>query len=87
MADITEDDEKGRPRAAPGMFTIWLEAPITRRKSYHIVTNDKGEQVFADMSMSKVLQFLEDEDIQRWRICSRNKTWGVVRQYCLNVGA
>lgn len=86
MAYDAEHDEKGRPPAAPNMWTIWLEAPITRRKKYHILTDPAGEQRFASMSFTEVLQYLEDEDISLWRICSRTKTWGVVRQYCLPVG-
>jgi hypothetical protein len=86
MERIEADDEEGRPECPSNAFTIWLEAPITRRKKYHMVSNAQGEIVFSSMSFTEILQFLDDEDISVWRICSANKTYGVVRQYCLKKG-
>lgn len=86
MAQIEAEDEEGRPPCPSNGYTIWLEAPITRRKSYHIVSNQAGEQVYSSMSMTEILQFLDDEDIQVWRICTRAKTYGVVAQYCRKKG-
>jgi hypothetical protein len=86
MGRIETDDEEGRPSCPFNGHTIWLEAPITRRKKYHIVTNHEGDIVFNSMSMTEILQFLDDEDISVWRICTASKTYGVVRQYCLKKG-
>ncbi len=84
--DIEADDEVGRPAPGLNQWTIWLNAPITRRKSYHIVSNPKGEIMFNSMNVTECLQFLEDHDISSWRLCSETKTWGVARQYCYNRG-
>ena len=86
MEQIEADDEAGRPSCPANAYTVWVEAPITRRKSYHLVSNPQGEILFRSMSFTEILQFLDDEDIATWRLCTRSKTYGVVRQYCLKKG-
>lgn len=49
-------------------WVLWLNVPITRRKSFHIVTNDRGEVVFRNRHVWPCVEYLESQDVKAYEL-------------------
>lgn len=82
MREVDDEDWLNREGDEEEQFVVWCDVPITRRKRYHLITNADREVVFRSMLFADCLQYLEDEDIARYRFATEDKTFGMERRWC-----
>lgn len=49
-------------------WTIWANCPITRRKSYYLVTDPSDDVVFRNRHLWPCVEFLRSTDVKVYRV-------------------
>lgn len=49
-------------------WTIWANCPITRRKSFYLITDPEGEVVFRDRHLWPAIEYLAGEGVEVYDI-------------------
>lgn len=59
------------------MYTVYLNVRITRRKHFHLIMDEAGNQSFRSAYMTDVIDWLDNEDQSVYRLVTERSGWVV----------
>lgn len=54
------------------MFVVYLDAPLTRRKTYHLVYDPAGRCIYRSRYFAEIVEYLHNSEIITYKLITRD---------------